>query len=76
MLHKTDKCTRVVSMVTTKDWAVVCQDVKNQCTSIANGLILKLDKRFLAQEFMNAIGIVYPQYWVQPKVALMFPTHL
>jgi hypothetical protein len=25
---------------------------------------------------MNATGIVYPQYWVQPEVALMFPAHL
>jgi hypothetical protein len=29
MLHKTYKCTRVVSMVTKEDWAIVCQDVKN-----------------------------------------------
>ncbi len=25
---------------------------------------------------MNANGIVYPQYWVQPEVALMFPMHV
>jgi hypothetical protein len=24
---------------------------------------------------MNAIGIVYPQYYVQSEVALMFPMH-
>ncbi len=29
ILHKTYKCTRVVSMVTKEDWVVVCQDVKN-----------------------------------------------
>jgi hypothetical protein len=30
MLHKIDKCTRVVSMVTKEYWSIVSQDVKNQ----------------------------------------------
>ncbi len=61
MLHKIDKCTRVVSMDTKEDWVVICQDVKNQCTFAPKGnLILELDRRFLAQEFMNKNGIVYP----------------
>jgi hypothetical protein len=62
MLHKIDKCTRVVSMVTKEDWVVVCQDVKKQCTYVIKGLILELDKRFLAHEVMNATNIVYLQY--------------
>jgi hypothetical protein len=48
MLHKTNKCIRVVSMVTKENWVVGCQDVKNQCTSTTKGLILELDKRFSA----------------------------
>jgi len=48
MLQIIDKCIRVVSMVTKENWVVGCQDVKNQCTSTAKGLILELDKRFLA----------------------------
>ncbi len=60
MLHKTNRCIRVVSMVTKENWVVACQDVKNQCTSTAKGLILELDRRFSTQELMNAIGIVYP----------------
>jgi hypothetical protein len=64
MLQKIDKCTRVVSMVTKEDWVIVCQDVKNQCTYAVKGLILELDRRFLAHEFMNVTSIVYPQYWV------------
>jgi hypothetical protein len=47
-------------MVTKENWVVACQDVKNQCTSTAKGLILELDRRFSTQELMNAIGIVYP----------------
>ncbi len=60
MLHKTNKCIRVMSMVTKENWVVGCQDVKNQCIFTAKGLILELDKRFPTQEFMNVIGIVYP----------------
>jgi hypothetical protein len=47
-------------MVTKEDWAVVSQDVKNQCTYATKGLILQLDIRFLTQELMNATKIVYP----------------
>jgi hypothetical protein len=60
MLHKIDKCIGVVSMFTKEDWAVVCQDVKNQCTYATKGLILELDIRFPAQKLMNATSIVYP----------------
>jgi hypothetical protein len=49
MLHKTNQCIKVVSMVTKEDWTVVCQDVKTQCTFATNGLILELDRRFLTQ---------------------------
>jgi hypothetical protein len=48
MLHKIDKGIIVVSMVTKEDWAIICQDVKDQCTFVAKGLILALDRRFLA----------------------------
>jgi hypothetical protein len=48
MLHKFDKCFKVVSMVIKEDWVVVCQDLKNQCTYATKGLILELDIRFPA----------------------------
>lgn len=35
MLHQSDKCIGVMCMVTKNDWATICQDVKNQCISIA-----------------------------------------
>ncbi len=76
ILHKTNKCTGVVSMVTKENWVIVCQDVKNQCTFTRKGLIFELDRRFLAHELMNANGIVYLQHWVQLEVILMFLTHL
>jgi len=46
MLHKTNKCTKVVSMVTKEDWAILCQDVKNKCIFVTKGLIMELDRRF------------------------------
>jgi len=39
MLRKIDKITKEVLMVTKVDWVHVYQNVKNQCTSVAKGLI-------------------------------------
>jgi len=36
----------------------------------------KLDRRFSAQDLMNAIGIIYLQYWLQLEVVSMFLDHL
>ncbi len=59
MMHKTNKSTRVVSMFIEHDYAITCQDVKDKCTFVANGLINELDGIFLAQKLMNAISIIY-----------------
>jgi hypothetical protein len=72
MLHKIDKCIKEVLMVIRESWIVACQDVKDWCTSIDKGLINELEKRFLAQELMKVIGIIYFQYLPQPKVVLTF----
>jgi hypothetical protein len=75
MLRKIDKTTKEL-MVTRDDWVHICQNVKDQCTSIAKGLIAKLDKWFSIQDLMNAMGIIYPQYYLQLEVASMFLGHL
>jgi hypothetical protein len=36
------------------------------------GLIVKLDAQFLEQVVMDAMGIVYPQYWLQVDVNVTF----
>ncbi len=46
-------------MVIKDDWAHVCQNVKDQCTFLAKGLIAKLVIRFLIQNLMNVMGIIY-----------------
>jgi hypothetical protein len=40
------------------------------------GLIAKLDVRFLEQVAMDAMGIVYSQYWLQANANVTFPRHL
>jgi hypothetical protein len=41
--------------------------VKQQCQEIAIQFITKLKGRFLAQDLMDALGVIRPQYWLQPK---------
>jgi hypothetical protein len=44
MLQKTNKTTKEVSIVIMDDWVCVYQNVKDQCTFVAKGLIAELDK--------------------------------
>jgi hypothetical protein len=39
-------------------------------------LINELDKKFHAQEVLNAIGIIYSEYWLQANVEQRFLGHL
>jgi hypothetical protein len=63
-------------MVIRDDCVCFYQNVKDQCIFVAKGFITKLDKWFSAQNLMNPTCIIYPQYWLQPKVISMFPSHL
>jgi hypothetical protein len=49
-------------MVIKDYWVHVYQNVKNQCNFLIKGLIAKLDRWFLTQDLMNAMGIIYFQY--------------
>jgi hypothetical protein len=40
---------------------------------VAKSLILELDARFSKQLVLNAMGIEYPQYWLQVNVKVTFP---
>jgi hypothetical protein len=40
---------------------------------VAKGLIAKLDAQFCKQGVMDAMGIVYPQYWLQVDADVTFP---
>jgi hypothetical protein len=35
-----------------------------------------LEKHFLAQDVMDVLGLVYPQYWLKPSCEQTFPIHM
>jgi hypothetical protein len=40
------------------------------------GFIEELNVCFFEQLVLNAMGVVYPQFWLQPNVNNIFPRHL
>jgi hypothetical protein len=42
----------------------------------ATSLIVEFHSHFLVQELFNATMVIYPQYWLLPKVEVTFPRHL
>ena len=50
--------------------------MKGQCKDAAEMLTLELDVRFPEVELMNALGVVFPQYWLQPNCEELFPMHV
>jgi hypothetical protein len=53
-------------------WVVVTKRMKEQCSIAFANLIEKLVRRFPNNEFINATGIVYPQFWLNSEVENMF----
>jgi hypothetical protein len=62
----------VLSWVVRVDWFLVVEEVKKECNNVACGLLKELECRFFSQEIMNAIGIIYPKFWLQPKIEHIF----
>ena len=64
-------------MVNLKYWNRI-SNVLDLCiaTRVTQALIDELDLRFPAHHVMDAMGIVFPQYWVQEGVDRTFSTHL
>lgn len=50
--------------------------MKRQCCEAAQKIISELEHRFPAVDVMDALGVVYPQYWVSPTAPETFPQHL
>jgi hypothetical protein len=50
--------------------------LKLELAKVVTGLIKELDARFPEQTIFNAMGIIYPQYWLQAYVNMFFPKHL
>jgi hypothetical protein len=49
---------------TRKGFDQVFKDFKVQCIVACDLLVLELEQKNLDYELMNALGIIYPQYWV------------
>jgi hypothetical protein len=50
--------------------------IKGQCHDATEMLIAELGKRFPDHELMNALDIVFPQYWLQHNCNELFPLHM
>jgi hypothetical protein len=61
MLHKRDPLTSYLSYVSKLDWLNVVEAMKQQCGVIAIGFIQECERRFRAQDIMNATRVIYPQ---------------
>jgi hypothetical protein len=75
MLHIINQIMKVMNMVTKNMRATCVEDVQQQCSEVAIDLICELERQFLAQEFLNVIKVIYPQYWMAPKEKISFPSH-
>jgi hypothetical protein len=53
-----------------------CDGLTLEMVEFVLGLIEELDVRFPKQSVLNAVGVVYPQYWLQSNVKNTFLQHL
>jgi hypothetical protein len=63
-----DQLTGVVSFVTKEVYIQVVEIVKNQVKEAAEYLISELQSCFLAHGVIEALGLVFPQYWMMAIV--------
>ena len=50
--------------------------MKGQCTSAVEMLMTELSQRFSNSNLINALSIVFPQFWLQSNANDLFPLHL
>jgi len=67
---------KVMNIMTKEMWVVCFENVQQQCLKVGVGLICELKRRFLVQEFLNAIKVIYPQYWLALEMEITFISHL
>jgi hypothetical protein len=51
-------------------------DVKRQARKAAMMMISQLDEKFPDVDIINALGVVFPQYWQEPNCVELFPLHM
>jgi hypothetical protein len=59
MLHTHDLITEeVMGLITKQVWVDCVELVKRQCSKVVTNLISKLERKFPAQELLNAVGVI------------------
>jgi hypothetical protein len=71
-----DQLTGVVSFVTREVYIQVVEIVKNQVKEAAEYLISELQSHFLAHGVIEALGVVFPQYWMMADCEEFFKRHI
>ncbi len=66
----------VMNFVIKQVWVDCVESLKHQRSKVVTNLIFELKRRFLAQELLNAIEVIYLQYWLIPKAKTTFSSHL
>jgi hypothetical protein len=54
----------------------ILASIKGQCHDVADMLIVELIKQFPDHELMNALDIIFLQYWLQHNCDEFFPLHM
>jgi hypothetical protein len=75
-VHSIVTLTGEYSLVIQEGFDQAIKVVKVQCTATCDLLVFELERKFPNHKLMNALGIIYPQYWLQPNCESTFMDHL
>jgi len=64
MVHFVDSLINIRSIVTPKGFHQTIRTTKVPCILAYDLVVLELEQRFIDQELMNDLEIIYPQYWL------------
>jgi hypothetical protein len=57
-------------------FAEIVASVKQECKDSAEIVIAELNVIFPDVDLLNALGVIFPQYWMDPNCHELFPLHL
>jgi hypothetical protein len=74
--HMVDLVSGEKKSISREDFCALVSSVKGQCAAAAELLISQLERRFPDCDIMEALGVIFPQYWLQDTCDDLFPVHL
>jgi hypothetical protein len=74
--HMVDPVSGEKKSVSREDFCALVSFVKGQCAAAAELFISQLERRFPDCDIMEALGVIFPQYWLQDTCDDLFPVHL